>query len=293
MPTGALSPIRNHLDRLKGGRLAAHLHPARAIHLIAKDPATYDTWIYENYWVHTLPDPSTFADAIRILKAWDAWDAVPASVRTHLLKADPAWETVKPAQYLQLNHRIYGLLPGEQGLWPTAQKKAAELGFKPVTLAMRVDIEARHAGEMVATIARTIENMGKPFKPPVALFTAGELIVTVGTAHGIGGRNQEYVLAAAPIIAGSDRIVIGAVDTEGTDGPGAQFAPAATGIPTLAGGMVDGQTLSAAAEKGINIQDVLTSHNATPCLLALNSGILATQSTGLQDLGVILVMKHP
>jgi len=36
-----------------------------------------------------------FAQAIEMLHRWDAWDAVPASVRAHLTRADPAQETVK------------------------------------------------------------------------------------------------------------------------------------------------------------------------------------------------------
>ena len=39
-------------------------------------------------------------------------------------------------------------------------------------------------------------------------------------------------------------------------------------------------------------REALQRHNATPALLALDSGILATQSTGLQDLGVVLVMSE-
>jgi glycerate-2-kinase len=143
---------------------------------------------------------------------------------------------------------------------------------------------------VVATIANTVEQDGMPFEPPVALFTAGELLVTVGQETGIGGRNQEYALAAAQKIVGSERIVIGAVDTDGTDGPGAQYTPQAGQIPTLAGGIVDGTTVRAAQERGLDVRQALVHHDATPLLLALDSGILATQSTGLQDLGVVLVM---
>ena len=290
VPTNALSPVRNHIDVLKGGQLAAHIHPARAIHLLAKDPSTYESWIHHNTWVHTFPDCSTFGDAVRILHEWDTWQAVPQSVRQHLEMADPAFETVKPETYATFTHRIYGILPGIQGRWPTAQKRAAMLGFHPVTLAKRLDTEARYAGQVVATIARTIESEGKPFEPPVALFTGGELLVTVGPEKGIGGRNQEFVLSAALEIAGSENIVIGAVDTDGTDGPGAQFSPSSFRVPTLAGGIVDGYTVSTAEQKGININQALLQHNATPSLLTLDSGVLATQSTGLQDLGVVLVM---
>jgi glycerate 2-kinase len=291
-PTLDLSPVRNHLDRLKGGRISAHIYPARSVHLLAKDPATYESWIYHNYWVHTLPDPSTFADAVAILKKWDAWDAMPASVRRHLERADPRDETVKPERFLQLPHRIYGILPGVQGEWPTAKGKARELGYQPVTLAVGLGAEASQAGLVVATIARTAESRGVPFAPPVALFTAGELLVTVGEGRGVGGRNQEYALAAALEIEGSQHIVVGAVDTDGTDGPGPQYVPGRGDLPTLAGGVVDGYTVEEARHRGLDLRKALKHHDTTPALVALDSGILATQNTGLQDLGVTLVMGH-
>ena len=292
VPTSHLSPVRNHLDMMKGGRIAAYIHPARAIHLLAKDPDTYENWIDHNYWVHTFPDRSTYADAVRYIKLWDAWDAVPASVRAHLERADPRYDTVKPDRYRTFGHRIFGLLPGQQGYWPAATKRAEELGYRAVTLAMNLHVEASHAGQVVATVAKTIEGEGMPFEPPVALFTAGELLVTVGQETGIGGRNQEYVLAAATKIVGSERIVIGAVDTDGTDGPGAQYHPELGHIPTLSGGIVDGTTVRMAEERGLEIGQALKRHDATPLLLALDSGVLATQSTGLNDLGVILVMAR-
>ncbi|MDF1515304.1 MAG: hypothetical protein P1S60_15960, partial [Anaerolineae bacterium] len=77
-----------------------------------------------------------------------------------------------------------------------------------------------------------------------------------------------------------------------TDGPGAQFTPHAGHIPTLAGGIVDGTTAKMANSIGIDIEQSLIHHNATPALLALDSGILAQQSTGLQDLGVTLIMQR-
>jgi glycerate 2-kinase len=97
------------------------------------------------------------------------------------------------------------------------------------------------------------------------------------------------VLAAAEKIAGSAHIVVGAVDTDGTDGPGAQYVDGAGPIPTLAGGIVDGYTVREAAERGLDIRHELRRHNATPLLLALDNGILAAQSTGLRDLGVVLI----
>ena len=289
-PTGDLNPVRNHLDQMKSGRISAHIHPARAVHIIAVDPGCYDQLIYRNLWLHTLPDCTTFQDAVRMLQKWDAWDESPASVRAFLQRADPHWETVKAAEFQRMSFRIFGVMPDRLGVLPTAQRKAAELGFRPITLAAGLTAEASQAGHVVATIANNIETRGEPFEPPCALFTTGEVVVTVGQETGIGGRNQEYALAGALRIAGSRNIVIGAVDTDGTDGPGTQFAEGCEGIPSLTGGIVDGETVGEARERGLDIHEELKKHNATPILCKLDSGIVASYNISLGDLAVTLVM---
>jgi len=288
VPTSDLSPIRNHIDVLKGGRLAALIRPARAIHILAKPPQPWEDLIYHNTWVHTFPDCSTYADAITSARRWGVWELLPESVRQHLLRADPALETIKPEEYLRYPHRIFCVFRREEATWATPRRKAQELGIRPVLLATGLSAEASQAGRYAAAIARTIEALGEPFEPPVALITGGEMLVTVGQETGVGGRNQEWALSAALQIADSRHIVMGAVDSDGTDGPGSQYVRGAS-YPTLAGGLVDGYTMDEAGAAGQDLREALRRHNATPALLAVHSGILAPQTTGLVDLGVVLV----
>jgi glycerate 2-kinase len=288
-PTVDLNPIRNHLDQLKGGRISRFLQPATALHFVLRDPGDYDYYLHQNIWLHFLPEGSTYADAVAMLRRWDAWEEVPASVREHLLRADPAQETVKPAEFAQGRFRLFGLSPNKLGPLPAAQAKAAELGYQPHILCTDLRIEASQAGLFVAGIAKETERQGVPFTPPCALFTSGELLVTVGREDGVGGRNQEYALAAAREIAGSASIVIGAVDTDGTDGPGRQFRAHGQAAPQLAGGLVDGQTAALAAARDVDLQASLRRHDATPALWQLDSGIVATQNISVNDLGVALI----
>jgi len=71
-PTPDLNPVRNHLDMLKGGRISRHLQPAQVIHLIAIEPGTYHELMHDNFWLHTLPDGTTYEMAIENLHRWDA-----------------------------------------------------------------------------------------------------------------------------------------------------------------------------------------------------------------------------
>jgi len=172
-------------------------------------------------------------------------------------------------------------------------KKAEELGYKARLLADDVGaIEANQAGLYLSEISKTIERSGQPFEPPCALFTSGEVVVAVGKADGVGGRNQEFALSAATRIAGSRGIVIASVDTDGTDGPGTQFVEGADRIPCLAGGIVDGMTLQEAERAGIDVAGALKSHDTTSALWGLNSGILAEPNISLNDLTVSLIMQR-
>jgi glycerate 2-kinase len=123
------------------------------------------------------------------------------------------------------------------------------------------------------------------------MLSGGEVVVTTGPEPGVGGRNQEVALAAAMEIAGSDKIVVCAVDSDGTDGPGGQFMGDDYPIPNLAGGIVDGQTMAEAKAAGVNVHAELMKHNTTPALWAVNSGILATHNISLNDLCITLVQS--
>jgi len=98
------------------------------------------------------------------------------------------------------------------------------------------------------------------------------------TGKGLGGRNQELALAAAPALAGLDAAVF-SVGSDGTDGP-----------TDAAGGYVDGDTLSALTAKGWNVFDTLQNNDAYHALKAVD-GLIMTGATGtnVNDVAVALV----
>lgn len=295
MTTRELSPIRNHLDRMKGGRISQHIHPAKMVHILSIDPGEYDQLMRRNFWLHTLPDCTTFQEAMESLRHYDALAAIPPAVRRYLEQADPRQETPKARDFEKMSFRIFGLMPGfmQSGKLQPAMRKAEELGFRTVLLADELmEVEASQAGIYLASMATTAARTGQPFEPPCALFSSGELVVTVGQEKGIGGRNQELALSAALRIAGSKNIVIASVDTDGTDGPGSQFSGASVDFPCLAGGMVDGQTVESAKKAGVDIVEALRRHNATPALWKLNSAVVATPNISLLDLTVAVIMAR-
>ena len=288
-PTNELNPVRNHLDQLKGGRIARHIHPARAIHILTGSALNYAAVMDRNVWLHTMPERSTFAEAVEMLKKWQAWDAVSPAVRRHLQEADPAFDTVRRGEYEQYRFRVFEAMPQHLAMLPTARRAAQEMGFRAHVLYRYSHMEAAAAATMAGSIALNIEEFGEPFEPPCVLLGGHELLVTVGKESGMGGRNQEWALAAARRIASSSQIVMGSVDSDGNDGPGHQFGGDAS-VPVLAGGIVDGETWANAHQAGFDADAELRRHNTSPVLWAVNSGVQTTYSISINDLTAIMVL---
>lgn len=305
-PTYDLNFVRNHIDQLKGGKLTRMLKPAKMVHLFGVSPnindqdgyrdgySGYRALTMRNLWLHTMPDFTTAEGARNVIKKWDTKGKVSQTIVHYLDNFDLKNETMKYDEFEALNCRCFGVMPEILDALPAAMQRARELGFEPHYLSMRSQAEARHTGLMAAQIGMTVLGGDSVMKPPAALFYTGELLVTCGDNPGVGGRNQEYCVSAARAIAGNRRLIVGAVDTDGTDGPGGEFHPDATakGITVLAGGLVDGYTAEEAKEKHVDLFDALETHATSAALWAVDSGVAATHNISIVDLECTLVMDE-
>lgn len=293
-----VSYVRNQLDKLKGGRISKLLHPAKMVHALLIDcnyrnckMPGYAGLTRGNFWLHFLPENGTPEEAIQIMKDYNVWDEVDECVRSYLLGAAKDNPTLTAAEFEQMNTRIFGIMPEKPSFITEAMEKARELGYTPHLVDKGFGLESSQIGWFMSNMGMMCDDENIPFQPPCALFRGGECVVTVGKNGGVGGRNQEFALMAGLRMAGRTRMAVGAVDTDGTDGPGGVFDEDAAkqGITCLAGGVCDGYTLQEAREKGIDLDAVLRSHATSAALWKLDSGVVATQNISLQDLVVILI----
>jgi hydroxypyruvate reductase len=159
---------------------------------------------------------------------------VPAAVRERLEggAAGEFAETPKPgdACFRKVRNTIVG---SNRLALRAAGRRARELGYRTLVLASGIQGETREIARVHAAIAREIAAAGHPVRPPACIITGGETTVTL-RGNGLGGRNQEFVLAAAIdiAVAGLKDVVIFSAGTDGTDGP-----------TNAAGAMADGNTL--------------------------------------------------
>jgi hydroxypyruvate reductase len=226
-----INAVRKHISAIKGGQLARLAWPARVESLLLSDVIGDDLDVIGSG--PTAPDASTFADAIGILDKYGIFQRVPVSVRERLVGGGP--ETPKPGDRLFKNVRNTVVGSNRLAL-DAAAAKAKELGYRTLVLASEIEGETRDVARMHAAIAREIVRAGRPVRPPACLITGGETTVTL-KGEGLGGRNQEFVLAAAIDIAGLPGVVVFSAGTDGTDGP-----------TDAAGAIADGSTLRRAPD---------------------------------------------
>lgn len=222
-----LNCVRKHISAIKGGQLAALAWPATVLALILSDVIGDDLDVIGSG--PTVPDRSTFAGALAILAKYGIADKVPESVRQRLNSAAP--ETPKPGD--KIFSQVQNLIVGSNRLAvDAAAQQARALGYRTAVLSTFIEGETRDVARVHAAIAREIRATGQPVKPPACLISGGETTVTIrGT--GLGGRNQEFALAAALDIAGLKDVVVLSAGTDGTDGP-----------TDAAGAIADGTTIA-------------------------------------------------
>lgn len=185
-PITDMNIVRKHVSRIQGGRLAAASR-APVTTLIVSDVAGDDPSAIASG--PTVPDPSTYADALAILRRWGA--QMPDTVRTHLERGarGEIAETPKPGDpcFGRVSNHI--IATAQQSLQAAAQVFAAR-GIRTAVLGDTVTGEAREVAQVYGALARQIRQHGTPFAAPVALISGGECTVTIppGLTGGRGGR---------------------------------------------------------------------------------------------------------
>jgi hydroxypyruvate reductase len=275
---GEINTVRKHLSRLKGGGLVRAAGRAQVAGLVLSDVVGDDLSTIASG--PTVPDPTTYADALELLRRRGLLAQAPPAVREHLqagLRGERP-ETPKPGD--RIFRRVATTLVGSNRLSVEAAARAARRqGLRPVVLTTRLEGEAREAGRVLVAVLRECVDSGRPGSPPVCLLAGGETTVTV-RGPGQGGRNQELALAAAvPLADFPVPAVVAALATDGIDGVGG-----------AAGGVADDQTLRRAEQIGLAPAPVFLEANDSRAFLGPLGDLIVTGPTGTNvvDLTVLL-----
>lgn len=273
-----INTVRKHVSRFKGGWLAKKAYPATILNLVLSD--VLGDPLDSIASGPTVPDPTTFSDAINVLKKYGLWDGAPPSIRNVLLDGEKGLmpETPKPGDVAFM--KVHNFIIGNNRLACSAACEALKLeGLNALLLTSMLEGEARHVGTALASIAREIHASQNPIKRPAGIVAGGETTVTV-IGKGLGGRNQEIALAAALKISGLDGVVVASLSTDGIDGP-----------TDAAGALADGRTLIKANAIGLSPWEFLADNDSYGFFSKLDDLILTGPTgTNVNDVSVIVVL---
>src|SRR5438034_6516850 len=266
-----MSCVRRHLSSIKGARLAAACHPAKAVTLLISDvPGDNPRDIASG---PTVPDPTTCAEALAIIKRYSI--EVPRQV-LEVLESGRG-ETVKPGDL-----RIAGIdtrmIATPQMALEAAAAIAQQAGIPTAILGDSIEGEARDVAKVMAGIALQIAVHGQPFQPPCILLSGGETRVTV-RGQGRGGRNVEFLLSLGVALDGHPGIHAVAGDTDGVDGQ-----------EEIAGAYLSPDSLARAWTKGIRPKDSLADNDGHGFFEALGDWVVTGPTlTNVNDFRAILI----
>jgi len=263
--------VRRHLSAIKGGRLGAACHPARVLTLLISDvPGDNPGDIASG---PTVADPSTCADALRILKRYRI--PVPAAAQSALESG--SGESVKPGDP-RLARAETRLVATPQSALEAAATAARAAGFAAHILGDAIEGEARDVGRVMAGIALQIAHRDQPLRAPCVLLSGGETTVTV-RGSGRGGRNVEFLLSLGLGLQGHPRIHALAADTDGVDGQ-----------EEIAGAVLTPDSLARAESLGLSPRAMLDDNDGHGFFGALGDSLVTGPTlTNVNDFRAILI----
>jgi glycerate 2-kinase len=268
----ALNTVRKHLSAIKGGWLAAAANvgvKTLAISdVVGDDPSVIGSG-------PTMPDASTFGDALGAIDACGGRGAYPLQVVERLergargqLPETPRASQLSPPEWRLVGSRFLAM----RG----AATCARQLGYDVIVRDEPVTGEARIAGETFAGSLPVSLDKTRP----LCVISSGETIVKV-IGRGRGGRNQEFALSAAQRLAASPGpVVLASVGTDGVDGP-----------TDAAGAVVDQDTVARAAAAGLPPASAFLADNDSYRFFAPLNDLIKTGPTGTNvgDLQICLL----
>jgi len=272
-----INAIRKHISASKGGQMARSAFPATTVNLMLSDVVGDKMDVIASG--PFVPDMSTFKQAWGILEKYRLKD-IPDSIRDHLKKGMEKMVPETPKKGDPIFDKVYNFIIGSNILALEAAREGAEkMGYQTLILSSMVEGETREVAMVHSAIAKEILKTGRPANPPVCIISGGETTVTI-RGQGLGGRNQEFCLAAAmDLVDIAPRVVILSGGTDGNDGP----TPAA-------GAIVDPLTVHRGKDMGMDASDYLDNNDAYHFFQKIDELLMTgPTNTNVMDVRIMLV----
>jgi glycerate 2-kinase len=239
-----INTIRKHLDLVKGGKLARAAYPAQVLTLILSDVVGDSLEMIASG--PTAPDTTTFLEAVNILRQYGIEQTAPASILAYLKSGENGEVDENPGDGDPVFERVsYSIIGSNTIACQAAIEAAHSLGMEAELLTRSLQGIARERGAWFAEEVRKRALREQSSQRPLCLVAGGETTVNL-EGDGLGGRNQEFALAAVAALEDLENVIVVTMATDGGDGP-----------TDAAGAAVTGDTLQRARNAGLHPEEYL------------------------------------
>jgi glycerate 2-kinase len=273
-----INTVRRHISTLKGGRLVEQCKASSILSLIVSDvPGNNLTDIASGL---TVEDPTTYQDAVDVLRTHDIWVKTPGGIRDYLCRALDGHIPETPKPGAQSFSRVRNIIIADSMSACTAAKRALKADSADAKiLTSSAEMEAKQMGRLLASLATGRRKDARP-RGSQAIVMGGETTVEV-KGKGKGGRNQETVLWAVEGIARLDGTVVAALGTDGIDGNS-----------TAAGALADGRTADRARRRHLKVSNFLARNDSYRFFRSLNDSLISGRTgTNVGDLYLMVSLR--
>ena len=267
-PIDEMNIVRRSLSKIKGGRLAQAIFPAKlTTYMISDIPGDDPAHIGSG---PTIQANGLNEDSIKILEKYKI--SINNKLRD-IIKKNTLPKLNKSPEYMLATPMM-------------ALKKAAEIAIKqdfiPIIISDSLEGESKIEGKKMAELAIKIKKEKKyrdiTLHKPILLLSGGETTVTV-RGNGKGGRNTEFMLSMAIHLKNASGINCLAIDTDGIDG-----------IEDNAGAYVSEETLKKASLQKMNPMSYLNANNSYEFFKKTDDLIFTSPTlTNVNDFRAILI----
>jgi glycerate 2-kinase len=268
--------VRKHLSGVKGGQLARIIRPAQLITLILSDVTGNPLEVIASG--PTVPDPSTFSDALKVIEDYALATDITTGVLKYLKEGSQGIhpETPKPGDPL-FSGTLNILAGTNQIALRAAKNQAISMGFKTYIIDSELKGEVENVCESVISTGISFKN-NKEIQKPVCLLFGGETTVRIN-GNGHGGRNQHLALSAAIRLKNVPDVTLLSAGTDGTDGP-----------TDAAGAVADIETIRKARALNEDPETYLSEYNSYYFFKRVGGHIITGPTfTNVMDIVVVLV----
>ncbi len=262
--------VRKSISKIKGGKLGKAVSPAKSITLIISDV------VGDN--LESIASGPTFInskvnlDAKSVLHKYNLFDKIPLSIKNYFGELSDD----NKLSYPQFENQSIFIIGNNLTALNAAKEKAEQLGFVSKIVNNKLVGEARSAGKEIANLLKNYLNIDRP----TCLIFGGETTVTI-KGKGLGGRNQELVLASLIEMEEVNKnFIIASVGTDGRDGP-----------TDAAGAFINEQTWKKAIELKLDPQKFLEENNSYNFFNSVGTLIkTGTTGTNVMDIQIGLLI---